>query len=112
MFTPLAKKTLIKLRLTTAASAADGSIKKKILGSRSYKSRTSGLGNHNSRIYGSGLNTLIFPNEEMENTIKIVKSLEASNTWIKNCSEWIKMKQKNKTADFLLSFWVLYMLLY
>ena len=54
---PLAKSVLIPLGLTAAASAADAGIHKKILGS----------GNNT---------TLIISNNDMDDLIKIVKSLE------------------------------------
>ena len=53
---PLAKSVLIPLRLTTAAPATDAAI---------YKT-----------IFGSGNTTLIISNEEMNEIMKIVKSLE------------------------------------
>ena len=56
VITPLAKSVLIPLGLTAAASAADAGIYKKML--------------------GSGTTTLIIPNDEMDDLIKIVKSLE------------------------------------
>ena len=52
---PLAKSVLIPLGLTAAASAADAGIHKKIL--------------------GSGNTTLIISNKDIEDLIKIVKSL-------------------------------------
>ena len=55
---PLAKSVLIPLGLTAAASVADSGIHKKVL--------------------GSGTTTLIISNEEMEEIMKIVKSLEDS----------------------------------
>ena len=57
---PLAKSVLILLGLTAAASAADTGIHKKMLGSRH---------NHPSST------RLIMSNDEMEDIIKIVKSL-------------------------------------
>ena len=56
---PLAKSVLIPLGLTATASAADAGIHKKILGSGNNK-------------------TLIISNNEIEDIIKIVKSLEDS----------------------------------
>ena len=56
---PIAKSVLVRLGLTAGASAADAGIHKKILGS-----------GHNT--------TLIISNDEMEDTLKIVKSLEDS----------------------------------
>ena len=58
---PLAKSVLIPLGLTAAASAADAGIHKKILGS-----------DHNNNT------TLIISNDEMDDILKIVKSLEDS----------------------------------
>ena len=55
---PLAKSVLIPLGLTAAASATDPTIHKK--------------------MFGSGFTTLIISNEEMEDIMKIVKSLEDS----------------------------------
>ena len=80
----LAKIVLIPLGLTAAASAADARVHKKAL--------------------GSGRNittTLIISNDEMENIIKIVKSLEDSDFLSKGVSEQFKMKLKNKKEDFL-----------
>ena len=59
---PLAKTVLIPLGLTAVASA-DAGIHKKIL--------------------GSGTTTLIISNDEMEDTIKIVKFLEDSGLLLK-----------------------------
>ena len=65
---PLAKSVLISLGLTAAASAADAGIHKKILGSGT---------------------TIIMSNDEMEDIIKIVKSLEYSGLLLKGVSEII-----------------------
>ena len=66
---PLAKSVLVPLRLTVAASAADAGIHKKILGS----------GQPNNAI-------LITSNDEMDDILKIVKSLENSGAlFIKRC---------------------------
>ena len=59
VITPLAKSALIPLGLTAAASAVDAGIHQKILGS----------GNNT---------TLIISNKDMDDLIKIVKSLEDS----------------------------------
>ena len=64
VITPLSKSVLIPLGLTAAASAADAGIHKKILGSGLHSS--SAL--HNT--------TLIISNKDMEDLIKIVKSIE------------------------------------
>ena len=65
---PLAKSVLIPLGLTAAASAADAGIQKKILGT---------------------VPTLIISNDEIENIIKIVKSLKDSGLLLKGVSETI-----------------------
>ena len=64
VITPLAKSVLIPLGLTTTASVADARIHKKILGS----------GNNT---------TLIISNKDMDDLIKIVKSLEDSGLLLK-----------------------------
>ena len=76
----LAKSVLIPLRFTAAAATADAGIHKKIL--------------------GSGTTTLIIPNEEMNDIIKIVQALEDSNIFLKGALKQLKMKQKNKKEDF------------
>ena len=70
---PLARSVLVPLGLTAAASAADAGIHKKILGSSS---------DHNNTI-------LIISNDEMDDIIKIVKSLEDSGVLLKGVSETI-----------------------
>ena len=74
---PLAKSVLIPLGLTAAASAADAGIHKKILGS----------GNNNNT-------TLIISNDEMDDVLKIVKSLENSGVLLKGVSETIQHEAK------------------
>ena len=64
---PLAKSVLIPLGLAAAASAADAGIHKKILGS-----------GHNNT-------TLIISNDEMDDILKTVKSLEDYGVFIKRC---------------------------
>ena len=73
---PLAKSVLIPLGLSAAASATDAAIHKK--------------------IFGSGNTTLIISNEEMNDIMQIVKSLEESALLIKEVSKTIKMKENNK----------------
>ena len=63
---PLAKIVLIPLGLTTAASAADAGIHKKILGSGT---------------------TLIISNEEMNDVMKIVQALDDSNILLKGVTK-------------------------
>ena len=45
--------------------------------------------------------TLIIANEEMNNIMKIIKSLEESGLLIKALVKQLKMKQKNKKEDVL-----------
>ena len=77
---PLAKCVLIPLGLT--ATAADAGIHNKIL--------------------GSGHNTiLIISNDEMEDIIQIVKSLEDSGILLKGVSKTTKNEAKEEKAGFL-----------
>ena len=80
---PLAKSVLIPLGLTAAASAADAGIHKKILGS-----------GHNNT-------TLIISNDEMDDILKIVKSLENSGVLLKGVSETIQHEAKEQRGGFL-----------
>ena len=82
---PLAKSVLVPLGLTAAASAADAGIHKKILGSGS---------DHNSAI-------LIISNDEMDDILKIVKSLEDSGVLLKGVSETIQNEAKEQRGGFL-----------
>ena len=79
---PLAKSVLIPLGLTAAASATNAAIHKKMFGS----GRLSGLATHNT--------TLIISDEEMNDIMKIIKSLEESGILIKDVSETIKSEAK------------------
>ena len=81
---PLAKSVLIPLGLTAAASAADAGIHKKIL--------------------GSGNTTLIISNNEIEDIIKIVKSLEDSGLLLKGFSETIQNDFKEQKGDSLVCY--------
>ena len=79
---PLAKNVLAPLGLSAAMSAIDGSIKKKML--------------------GSGTTTLIIiSNDEMDDILKIVKSLEDSNVLLKEVSETIQHEAKEQRGGFL-----------
>ena len=82
---PLAKGVLVPLGLTAAASAADAGIHKKILGSGS---------DHNNTI-------LIISNDEMDDILKIVKSLEDSEVLLKGVSETIQNEAKEQRGGFL-----------
>ena len=72
----LAKNVLAPLGLSAAMSAIDGSIKKKML--------------------GSGATTLIISNDEMDDILKIVKSLENSRVLLKGVSETIQHEAKEQ----------------
>ena len=82
---PLAKNVLIPLGLTAAASAADARIHKKIL--------RSGSDNNNT--------TLIISNNEMDDILKIVKSLEDSGVLSKGVTETIQNETKEQRGEFL-----------
>ena len=80
VITPLAKSVLIPLGLTAAASAADAGIHKKILGSG---------------------NTLIISNKDIEDLIKIVKSLEDSGLLLKGVTESAQNEVTEQKGRFL-----------
>ena len=77
---PLAKSVLIPLGLMAATSTTDAAIHKK--------------------LFGSGFTTLIISNEEMEDIMRIVEPLEDFGLLIKDVSETIKNKAKNKKEGF------------
>ena len=77
----LTKCILIPLWLTAAASAADAGIHKK--------------------MFESGFTTLMNSNEETNNIMKIVQSLEDSGLLIKGLSQTIKNKAKQQKGGFL-----------
>ena len=81
VLTPLTKRFLLLLGLSTGMLAADVAIQKK--------------------VYGSGTTTLIISNEEIEDIMKIVKSLEKSGLLIKGISEAIKNEAKEQKGGFL-----------
>ena len=83
-YTPLGKSVLNPSGWTAAASAADAGILNKILGS-----------SHNNTT------TLIISNDEMEDIIKIVKSLEDSGLSLKGVSETIQNEAKEQKEEFL-----------
>ena len=76
---PLGKSVLIPLGLTVAASATDAGIHKK----------------------SWNLATLIISNDEIEDIIKIFKSLEDSRLLLKGVSETIQNEAKEKRRGFL-----------
>ena len=82
VITPLAKGALIPLGLTATASAADAGIHKKILGS-------------------GNTTTLIISNKDIEDLIKIVKSLEDSGLLLKGVTESVQNEVKEQKGGFL-----------
>ena len=78
---PLAKNVLAPLGLSAAMSAIDGSIKKTTL--------------------GSGTTTLIVSNDEMDDILKIIKSLENYGVLLKGVSETIQHEAKEQRGGFL-----------
>ena len=71
----LARKVLLSLGLTAAAAAATYAVIQE-------------------KIYGSGTTALIISNEEMEDIMKVVKSLGESGLLIKGTSETIENEVK------------------
>ena len=84
VLTLLAKSVLIPLGLTAAATITDAAFKKK--------------------IFGSSMTRLIISNVEMNDIMKIVKSLEEFGLLIKGLSEQLKSKEKNKKEHFLVCY--------
>ena len=83
---PLAKNVLTTLGLTSAMSAIDGSIQKKIHGSGATK--------------GAGVK-LITEQEDMKDIMKIIKALENSGILLKGVSKTIKNETKEQRGGFL-----------
>ena len=77
---PSAKNILKQLGLMTATSATDAAIHKKML--------------------GSGFTTLIISNKEMNDIMKINKSLEESRLLIQSINETIINEAKKQKEDF------------
>ena len=71
---PVLESALIPLRLTAAASATDAAIHEK--------------------MFGSGNTALIISNKEMNDIMKIIKSLDESRLLIKGVSETIKNEEQ------------------
>ena len=78
---PLAKSVLIPLGLTAAAAATGAAIHKK--------------------MFESGMTTLIISNEEINDIMKIVKSLEESYLLIKGVSVTIQNEVNKQKGGFL-----------
>ena len=89
VLTPLVKKFLTPLGLSAKMPAADAAIQKKIYGS--------GRPLH----LASRTTVLIISNEEMEDIIKIIKSLEESVLLVKGISEIIKNETRERKGGFL-----------
>ena len=81
VFKTLAKSVLISLGLTAAASAIDVAIQKK--------------------IFGSCITTLMISNEQMDDIMKIIQSLEKPALVIKGVSETIENEEKEQRSRFL-----------
>ena len=96
---PLAKSVLLHLGLTAAASAVDAGIHKKILGSDRRHSSSSALPHYPSS--SASHNNTIISNDEMEDIIKIVKSLEDSGLLFKGVSETIQNEANEQRGGFL-----------
>ena len=77
---PLTKDIVAPLGLTTTSSAIDAGIQKK--------------------VNGSGTTTLIVSNEEMNNIMEIVETLESSGIILRGITKTIEKKTKFKNADF------------
>ena len=77
---PLTKSVLIPLELTSAASAVDAGIHKKIL--------------------GSGNTTLIISNEEVNDILESVQALEDSNILLRGATKTIKNETKEQKGGF------------
>ena len=92
MINPLAKNVLISLGLTEVALAADAGIHKKILGSGRCHSSSSA--SHNTT-------TLIISNDEINDIIKIVKSLEDSGLLLKGVTRTVQNEVKKQKGGFL-----------
>ena len=89
---PLAKSISIPLGVTTAASATDAAIHKKMFGSRRPPwDITSYHSNLPSRM-----TTLITSNDEKNDIMKIIRSLEGFRLWIKDVSEIIENEAKEQ----------------
>ena len=75
------KIILALLGITAAASAIDAEVQKK--------------------MHGSGTTTLIIPNKEMNEIMKIVQDFEDSNILLKGVTKTIKIETKEQKGGFL-----------
>ena len=81
---PLGKSALIPLGLTAATSAADA-----------------GMQQQQQKILGSGTTTVVISNEEINDIMKIVQSLEDSGILLKGVTKTIKNETKEQKGGFL-----------
>ena len=81
VLTPLAKSVLLPLGSSSGMSAADAAIQKK--------------------IYGSDTTASITSDEEMNDIMKMIKSIEESGLIIKGISETIKNEAKEQKIGFI-----------
>ena len=95
----LANSILIPLGITAAASATDAAIHKKIF--RSGCPRM--LSSHPSDL-ASRMAMLIISNDEVNDIMKIVQSLERSGSLIKEVSKTVKNETKGQKRRFLSMF--------
>ena len=94
VLTPLAKIVLLPFGLSAAMSATDVAIQN----NNNNKIQTNnGLGHPSDLALRT--TTLIISNEEIEDIVKIVKSLEEPELLIKLVKQ-LKMKQRNEKIDF------------
>ena len=77
----LAKGFLVQLRLLTAVLATDAAIQ--------------------NNIFGSNTTALVLSNEDLNDIVAIVKSLEERSLFIKGVSEIIKNEAKEQKGQFL-----------
>ena len=84
VFTPLAKSVLIPLGLTAAAAAADAD-----------------AGIHKKILASGGNTTLIISNKDMDDLIKIVKSLEDPGLLLKGVTESVQNEVKEPRGGYL-----------
>ena len=81
VFKPLAKSVLIPLGLIAGASATNAVIQKK--------------------MFGSGASTLIISNKEMNDIMKIIKSLQESGLLKRDVMKQFKNEVKKQNGRFL-----------
>ena len=94
---PQTKSVLIPLGLIVAASATDAAVRKKMFGSGCVAK----VSDCTRPLDLTKRATLITSNEEMNDIMKIVKSLEESGLLIKEVSETIKNEAKEQKGGFL-----------